>query len=82
MKNLSQSRLESLIETNLNIATGFIVSLLVWEYIAGPLYGIETSATQNLGIVSIFTISAIIRSYLWRRYFNARLHRRLEEWLS
>jgi len=82
MKSHAQSRLESFIEINLNIASGFVISLLVWEYIAGPLYGIETNMVQNLGIVGIFTVTAIIRSYVWRRYFNARLHRRLEEWLS
>ncbi len=82
MKHIAQSRLESLIETNLNIASGFIISLIVWEYIAGPLYGIETNAIQNLGIVGIFTVAALIRSYFWRRYFNARLKRRLHQWLT
>lgn len=81
-RDLSQSRLESLIETNLNIASGFIVSLLLWTYVVGPLFGIDKTFVQNLGIVAIFTVSAIIRSYLWRRYFNKRLHRRLEQWLK
>ena len=76
---LSQSRLESLIETGANIASGFIVSLLLWSYVVAPLYGITMRPMGNLGVVSIFTVSAIIRSYIWRRWFNARLHRRLEE---
>lgn len=82
MKPLAQSRLESLIETNLNIASGFILSFFIWSYIVGPLYDIETNFQQNLGIVAIFTVSAIIRGYLWRRYFNQRLHKRLHKFLE
>ena len=79
---ITQSRLESMIETNLNILSGFIVSFFLWSYIVGPLYGIETDFFQNLGIVFIFTISAVIRGYLWRRYFNRRLHQRLHKLLG
>jgi hypothetical protein len=68
-----QSKKESLIETSLNIFTGFIFSLAIWSWVVKPIWNIETSMLDNLGITILFTISAIIRGYLWRRYFNQRL---------
>lgn len=65
-----QTRLESAIESFLNIGSGFFISLAVWVYIVGPLFKIETTGTDNLAITSIFTITSIIRSYVWRRLFN------------
>lgn len=73
-----QSKLESLVESCINIASGFIISLLVWTYIVAPLYNIEVNQTQNIQITGIFTISAIIRSYFWRRFFAVGIHRKLK----
>lgn len=72
-----QSRLESAIESGLNIGSGFFISLLVWIYIVGPLYNIETKMLENLGITSIFTVVSVIRSYVWRRLFNYRVRQKL-----
>ena len=79
---ITQSKLESIIETNANVASGFILSFFIWTYVVGPLYNIPTPFTQSLGIVAIFTASAIIRGYLWRRYFNAKLHNKLHKLLG
>ena len=36
-----------------------------------PLYGFSTlSLTENVQIVTIFTIISMVRSYLVRRFFN------------
>lgn len=71
-----QTRRDSLIESFLNIGSGFFISLAVWVYIVGPLFEIETKATENLAITSIFTVSSIIRSYVWRRIFNRFVRRK------
>ena len=76
-----QTRLESFLETCVNIATGFIISMFVWQCIAAPLYHIEVTIQQNLGITSIFTVSAIIRGYFWRRFFSNKIHKRVHAWL-
>lgn len=72
-----QSRLSSLIEQVLNVASGFIVSLLLWQAV-GPLLGYEVNLADNLTITTIFTVVSIIRGYLWRRYFNGRIARRYQ----
>ena len=70
---MGQTKLGSLTESLLNITSGFFVSLLIWIYIVTPLWDIEMSMLDNLGITGIFTISAVIRSYIWRRIFNYHL---------
>jgi hypothetical protein len=67
-----QTRLGSLVEQVLNVASGFIVSLLLWQAV-GPLMGYVVNLADNLLITSIFTVASIIRGYLWRRYFNNRI---------
>lgn len=65
-----QPRHHSLMEISLNIASGFIVSWFIWVFLVAPWYGFEMNHLQNLEIVGIFTVSAVIRGYFWRRLFN------------
>jgi len=67
---MAQRRRTSLIESLLNIGSGFVVALCVWEFIIEPVFGIEKDFVQNLGITTIFTSISICRSYAWRRGFN------------
>jgi membrane protein implicated in regulation of membrane protease activity len=78
---MSQTRVESLIESSVNIASGFIISLIVWSYIVVPIWDIPVSMSENLQITALFTIVSIIRSYVWRRFFNAALHRRVHSFV-
>lgn len=64
-----QSKLGSFTEACLNTATGFVISLVVWHFVARA-YGIPMPIGENLQITAIFTIVSIVRSYLWRRAFN------------
>ncbi len=73
---MQQTKMESFIETMLNIASGFLVSMVVWWAIA-PLYGIPITMSSNLQITGIFTVTSIIRSYLWRRFFAIGMHKRV-----
>lgn len=66
---MSQSRAGSFIEASLNTASGFVVSLIVWHFVAAA-YGIPMPLETNLQITAIFTVVSIARSYLWRRLFN------------
>lgn len=69
-----QTKTQSLIEATVNIGTGFIISVLVWQALA-RWYGYDMPLSRNLEITTIFTFVSIARSYLFRRLFN-RLHRR------
>lgn len=77
-----QRRLESLAETIINVATGFLLSLFVWQYIAAPLYNIPVTIEQNLGITGIFTVSAVLRGYCWRRLFANGIHKKIHKLFS
>lgn len=66
---MNQSKRESLTEACLNTASGFLVSLFVWHWVA-KWYGIPMPITLNLEITGIFTVVSVARSYLWRRLFN------------
>ena len=69
---MSQSRTVSVVESVLNQISGFVISLLVWQYIVAPLYGFTPDWSTNFEITFIFAIVSTIRSYLWRRFFNRR----------
>lgn len=69
-----QTRLSSLIEAVINVAIGFVVSLLLTAILL-PAYGHQVTWSENFQITGVFTITSILRSYLIRRYFNAQIHR-------
>jgi len=68
-----QSRASSLIESLINIAIGAVVSFLS-QLLIFPLFAIDVSLAANLGITAWFTAVSVARSYIVRRWFNARLH--------
>lgn len=71
---MEQSRLGSLIEAAMNIAIGFFVALLS-QIVVFPLVGIHgVPLVTNLEIGAYFTAISLVRSYVIRRWFNARLH--------
>lgn len=69
---MQQTRLESLIESLANIAIGYMVALLSQVAIF-PLFGIHVPLSTNLAIGAWFTGISLARSYVIRRWFNARL---------
>ena len=77
MKELTQTRLESFIESLLNIGSGFILALLSWFYIIPVLFGVTSNFSQGLGITLFFTGLSIIRSFIWRRYFNGKTKKKV-----
>ena len=81
---MKQSKLESSIESTMNIASGFIISYFVWMLVIVPLtksgYLQVGPAGDAFIITCIFTVTSWLRSYFWRRYFNAGLHRLAHRW--
>lgn len=68
---MTQSRIDSLMESLTNTAIGFVVSLVTWIVVA-RLYGIPMSWSTNLSITAIFTVVSVARQYVLRRLFNGR----------
>ena len=68
-----QTRWQSLLESFINVAIGYLVALLA-QLLVFPLFGIVVPLASNLAIGAIFTGVSILRSYGVRRLFN-HLHR-------
>ncbi len=66
---MSQSRKMSLFEKTIETSIAFVLSVMF-----APLFfsinGIESDTTQNISVVLCFTILAIARGYVVRRFFN------------
>jgi len=71
---MNQTRLGSLIESLMNIVIGYVVAL-VSQILIFPLFDIHVSLATNLWIGVWFTGISLVRSYVIRRWFNAKLHR-------
>ena len=69
---MEQSRLGSLIEAWFNIVIGYGVALLS-QLAVFPMFGINVTFSTNLWIGAWFTVISLVRSYIIRRWFNARL---------
>ena len=74
---MMQTRTASFIEAVINVAIGFVVSLVITALVM-PAYGHHVTWSQNLQITGIFTVASIARSYVVRRWFNARIHRAVQ----
>jgi hypothetical protein len=70
---MNQTRLGSLIEAIVNIIIGFGINFAA-NLIVLPRFGFDVKPAQAFGIGLIFTVISIARSYVIRRWFNARLH--------
>jgi hypothetical protein len=71
---MQQTKLGSLIESVMNIIIGYGIALLS-QILIFPLFDIHISLSTNLWIGFWFTLISLIRSYVIRRWFNARLHK-------
>jgi hypothetical protein len=71
---MAQSKLESLVESFVNILIGFSINWVANLFIL-PLFGFNVTGSQAFWIGVLFTAISLVRSYCIRRWFNARLHR-------
>lgn len=71
---MNQTRLGSLIETITNIIIGYGVAVGS-QIIIFPWFDIHITLSANFWIGMWFTLISLVRQYVVRRWFNARLHR-------
>lgn len=69
---MNQTKIESMVEMFFNYLSGFILAYLVYAVIVIPTPWLKDSA---FWVTMLFTVLSVIRSYLWRRFFNAGLHK-------
>ena len=76
---MTQTRLGSFIEAWVNVFIGFWINFAA-NLVILPAFGFEglTLAT-NLYIGLAYTVVSVARSYVIRRWFNARLHAAAEQ---
>jgi hypothetical protein len=67
---MKQSKLMSWLESLVNIAVGFGISLAAQTFFL-PLLGVQIEFRQNLLFALIMTVISILRSYTLRRVFEA-----------
>lgn len=80
---VEQTRVVSIVEVCMNVATGFIMAMLVWKFVipeffprmAGPI-------VENLLVTGTFTVVSIMRGYFWRRFFANGFHRTVASWVG
>jgi len=70
---MTQTRLGSLIESCINVLIGFWINFAANLAIL-PLFGYTPTLAQNFQIGLLYTVISIARSYVIRRWFNAKLH--------
>lgn len=71
----------SMIEVGLNIFTGWVVAVILMNVVF-PHFGIESKFHQQFSLSMIFTVAAVIRSFVFRRVFNAITKKRQQRLLD
>ena len=71
---MRQSKKGALTETIINVTIGYTINIGA-QYLIFPLFGIQVSLQDNLMIGACFTVIAIARGYVIRRWFDNRIHR-------
>jgi len=69
-----QSKLDSFIESILNVGIGFGVAVLA-NFVIFPWVGIAASTTQVITVGIFMTFVSVARSYMVRRFANKYLTR-------
>ena len=69
---MTQTKVDSLMESFTNIVIGLIISTIANHIILPLTLGVTPTLSQNLIIGIIFTIISLARSYTLRRLFNGR----------
>lgn len=74
MTHLRQTRWGSLIEVGINIFIGFWINYAA-NLIILPLFGLDVTLTENFLLGLLYTGVSVARSYVIRRWFDARIHK-------
>lgn len=60
----------SLLEAMTNVVVGYLLAVGA-QMLVFPLFGVEATLGQSLGIGAVFTVVSLVRGYLLRRAFEA-----------
>ena len=66
-----QTKKQSLIESLINVAIGFLITIISLSVIF-PMLGFENHSGKNVILTTYLTILSVLRNYLLRRYFNRK----------
>jgi hypothetical protein len=67
-----QTRIDSLMETLVNIIIGMVISTIANHWVLPGILGVSMTLGQNVLIGAVFTAISLVRSYTLRRLFNGR----------
>ena len=67
---MRQSKKASLVETVSSTAFGFGIAWLA-NWLVLPMFGFRASASESFLIAVVFTFISLVRSYVFRRAFEA-----------
>lgn len=77
-QQVNQTKLGSFIESWVNVLIGFGINFTA-NLIILPMFGFSTlTVGTNFAIGMIYTVISVVRSYVIRRWFNARLRQAAE----
>ncbi len=71
---MNQTRLGSFIEACINVLIGFWINFFA-NLVILPMVGFHITVGQNFYIGFLYTIVSVARSYVIRRWFNAKLQK-------
>jgi hypothetical protein len=60
----------SAVEAVTNVIAGYLLAVAT-QLVAFPLFGLEATLRQSLGIGAIFILVSLVRGYFLRRVFDA-----------
>ncbi len=72
-----QTKLGSFYEACMNIIIGFTINFVA-NMVIFPHVGFELDVKTNLYLGFLYTVISLVRQYVIRRWFNAKLHRAAE----
>ena len=64
-----QSKLWSFIEAVVNTVASFLIGVVV-NWLLLPMFGYHPSFSASMAMTAVFAAVSIVRSYLFRRFFN------------
>jgi hypothetical protein len=70
---MRQTKLGSFYEACINVAIGFAINFAA-NLVILPLFGFNITLADNFYIGLLYTVVSVVRSYVVRRWFDARIH--------
>ena len=69
MRNDLKMKWNNLLESVIDVGSGFILAIII-QLLIFPLFGLHPTIMDSLGIALIFTVVSMTRSWIWRLVFT------------